>query len=44
MKLLAFIKVFFLGRRNRPSLFSKALSEGISDMFEEMGYQVKNKN
>lgn len=42
--MLAFIKLFFLRLRNRPSLFSKALSEGISDMFKEMGYQVKNKN
>jgi len=43
MKLLAHIKVFFLKYKSRPSLFSRALSEGIRDMFEEMGYPVKNK-
>jgi hypothetical protein len=43
MKLLAQIKVLFFKYRTRPSLFSRALSEGIRDMFEEMGYPVKIK-
>ncbi len=44
MKWLLSIKLFFLKYKpNRPSLFSKALTEGISDMFREMGYPEKKK-
>jgi len=40
MKLIAFIQRLFSKRKTQASLFSEALSEGIKDMFTEMGYRV----
>jgi hypothetical protein len=39
MKLIAFIQRLFSKRKTRASLFSEALSEGIKDLFIEMGYR-----
>jgi hypothetical protein len=43
MKILALIASLWVRQKTRPSLFSKALSEGLKDLFEEMGYRFKNK-
>ena len=43
MKILALIASLWVRQKTRPSLFSKALSEGLKDLFIEMGYRFKNK-
>jgi len=39
MKMFLFIKDWLRKNNARASLFSLALSEGIKDMFTEMGYR-----
>jgi hypothetical protein len=43
MKLKIFFLSFFAKRKTRPSYFSAALSEGIKDLFREMGYHSDKK-
>jgi hypothetical protein len=44
MKLGAFILRLFTKRKIRPSFFSAALSEGIKDVFREMGYHFNRED
>jgi len=41
---MIFILSLFPKFKARPSLFSVALSEGIKDMFREMGYRFNDKS
>ncbi|MGZ3922043.1 MAG: hypothetical protein ACXVC7_17215 [Bacteroidia bacterium] len=41
---MIYILRLFSKRKTRPSLFSAALSEGIKDVFIEMGYHLNDKN
>jgi hypothetical protein len=41
MTLMALIIGAFVKRKNKPSLFSIAVSQGIKDMFREMGYRSR---
>ena len=38
MTVVLFVTHFFKRKNNYTSLFSAAISEGIKDMFKEMGY------
>ena len=40
MKLIKFVKRFFLKREKRCDPFSEAIAEGIKDSFREMGYKI----
>ena len=40
---MVFIAGLFIRKKNIPSLFSNALSEGIRDIFLEMGYKMGDK-
>jgi hypothetical protein len=40
MKLKIFFLRLFSKRVKRPSIYSEAISEGIVDMFKEMGYKL----
>jgi hypothetical protein len=42
MKLITFILNLFSKRKTYSTLFSEALTEGIKEMFEEMGYHFNN--
>ena len=35
---------FFPGVKKKPPLLAEAVSEGIKDMFREMGYQINIKS
>jgi hypothetical protein len=40
MTIMMFVTHFFKKEKTYSGLFSSALSEGIKDMFEEMGYRI----
>jgi hypothetical protein len=44
MTLVALMLSVFLKHKNSPPPFSLAISQGIKDVFREMGYSVKNKD
>ena len=44
MAIVMFVTNFFKKEKTSTSLFSSALSEGIKDMFEEMGYKCRPVN
>lgn len=45
MKIIQLVTRFFYFTKKRPSPFSEAISEGIKDLFKEMGYSshIKDK-
>ena len=44
MTVVLFVTHFFKRKNNYTSLFSAAISEGIKDMFKEMGYNSNRVN
>jgi hypothetical protein len=44
MTVLLFVTHFFKRKDTYSSLFSNAISEGIKDMFKEMGYSLNGTN
>ena len=44
MTVVLFVTHFFKRKNNYTSLFSAAISEGIKDMFKEMGYSSNGVN
>jgi hypothetical protein len=44
MTAVLFVTHFFTGKKSYSLLFSTAISEGIKDMFKEMGYSVDRVN
>jgi hypothetical protein len=44
MTVVLFVTHFFKRKNNYTSLFSAAISEGIKDMFKEMGYNSNGVN
>ncbi|HTQ63171.1 MAG TPA: hypothetical protein VMI12_00140 [Puia sp.] len=43
MRWIRFVKAFLYNSKPFPTLFTKAMQEGFSALFEEMGYSVRSK-